>query len=129
MPHRIGRVRRSLEQPALYIEGRGGVRTRARRALRVQLHLRPRGTALNADIQLFTVDARALRQRDERIMRRGQPRPGVLMQIECVMRLPEPALPGGAHRHFGGCERVRMDAREGKVDEYPTHLAGSNELA
>ena len=51
------------------------------------------------------------------------------MQIQRVMRLPEPGLPGGAHRHLGGRQGIRVDAREGEINEYPPHFARSNELA
>src|SRR5881296_2452844 len=128
-PHRIWRVRGALEQTTLDIKGRGGVCTRTRGELRVLLHFCPRRPAVDAGFELVAVDTRALRQREERITRLGQPGPRVLMQIQRVMRLPEPGLPGGAHRHLGGRQGIRVDAREGEINEYPPHFARSNELA
>src|ERR1041384_1744482 len=86
---------------------------------------------VDASLQLPAIGAAALRQRDQCRARgcSGELRPVVLMLIERVVRLPESALPAGAHRDLGCQHGVRVDAGQGQVNEYPPHFAGPDELA
>jgi len=128
-PHGIGRVGGSLEQPAFYIKGRRGVGAGARGALGVELDLLSRITGLETGEQFRPVDPGALSQVDEGIVWLRERRPVVLLAIEQVMGRLEPPLARRAHGHLGGRDRVRVDARQRQIDEYPPHLPRSDILA
>src|SRR5678816_3380939 len=45
------------------------------------------------------------------------------------MQWPELVLASGAEPQFRGRERIRVDVRDGEIDEYVAHLAGRNVFA